>query len=126
MELTRLIDFSVKKHVKNPKAVNKNRTVFVLYAPERIVLRSCEAKVINRQTKLKLAHAINAKIWLLPSLRKENISIESNTLIKDSNTNDFIKMELLNRNFNADATIKKGLELAFITLLIEGKVKLSV
>ena len=107
MELARLIDFSAKKYVKKPKPINENRTVFVLYAPERIVLRSCEAKVINMQTKIKLPHAINAKIWLLLSLIKEHISIESNTLLKDSNTNDFIKMELLNRNFNADTTIKK-------------------
>ena len=76
MELARLIDFSAKKYVKKPKPINKNRTVFVLYAPERIVLRSCEAKVINMQTKIKLPHAINAKIWLLLSLIKEHISIE--------------------------------------------------
>ena len=43
--------------------------------------------------KPNLNYAINAKIWLLPSLIKEIISIESNTLINDSNTNDFIKME---------------------------------
>ena len=42
-------------------------------------------------------------------------------LIKDSNPNDFIKMELLNRKFNAEATIKKGLEIVFITLLNKGK-----
>ena len=44
-------------------------------------------------------------------------SIERNTLIKDSNSNDFIKIELLNRNFTANAAIRKNRELAFITLL---------
>ena len=46
-------------------------------------------------------------------------------LVKDSNTNDFIKMELHDRIFNADVSIKKGQELAFITLLNAGKEKLS-
>ena len=77
------------------------------------------------QTNLKLPHTINTKIQLLPSLIKENITNESNMLVKDSNTNDFIKMELHDRIFNADVRIKNGQELAFITLLNAGKEKLS-
>ena len=77
------------------------------------------------QTNLKLPHTINTKIQLLPSLIKENITNESNMLVKDSNTNDFIKMELHDRIFNADVSIKNGQELAFITLLNAGKEKLS-
>ena len=77
------------------------------------------------QTNLKLPHTINTKIQLLPSLIKENITNESNMLVKDSNANDFIKMELHDRIFNADVSIKKGQELAFITLLNAGKEKLS-
>lgn len=93
---------------------------------KRTVLRFCESKVIDMPIKLKLPHAKNAKTWLLSSLLKDNIDIESNTLIKDSNSNDFIKIEALNRNFNADATIRKNQELAFITLLNEGKEKYNV
>ena len=111
--------------LKNQKQSTKIKPVFVLYVQERIVLRSCWAKVINMQTNLKLPHIINAKIWLLPSLIKENITNESNMLVKDSNTNDFIKMELHNRNFNADVSIRKGQELAFIILLNAGKEKLK-
>ena len=77
------------------------------------------------QTNLKLPHTINTKIQLLPSLIKENITNESNMLVKDSNTKDFIKMELHDRIFNADVSIKNGQELAFITLLNAGKEKLS-
>ena len=130
IERTRSINFSAKKHVKKTKTVNKNRTVFVLYAPERIMLRSREAKVINMQTKPKLPHAKNSKIWLLPFLIKENISLESCTLINDSNTNDFFKMGLFNRNVVIKTLhqmqtlpLKNSQELTFITLLNEGKEK---
>ena len=124
MELTRSKDSSAKKCIKS-RSINENRTVFVLYALERIVLQPCEAKVINMQIRVKLPHTINAKIWLLSSIQRENISIESNTLIRDSNTNDFVKMELLNRNFNAKVTIQRNQELAFMTLLYEGKEELN-
>ena len=117
--------FQLKNTLKNQKQSTKIELVFVLYVQERIVLRSCRAKVINMQTNLKLPHTINTKIQLLPSLIKENITNESNMLVKDSNTNDFIKMELHDRIFNADVSIKKGQELAFITLLNAGKEKLS-
>ena len=60
MELTRSIEFSTKKHIKKATWINENRTVFVLYSTERIVLQPCEAKVINMQTKVKLPHTINA------------------------------------------------------------------
>ena len=65
-------------------------------------------------------------MWLLPSMQRENISIESNTLIRDSNTNDFVKMELLNRNFNAKVSIGKNQELAFMTLLNERKEEFNI
>ena len=63
MELTRSIDFSAKKHIKKPTSINENKTIFVLYASEKTVLRPGEAKVIKAQIKLKLQHTINAKNW---------------------------------------------------------------
>ena len=35
MELRRSIEFLTKKHIKKPTSINKNKTVFVLYAPEK-------------------------------------------------------------------------------------------
>lgn len=92
MQLTRLIDFSAKNHIKISRSINKNRTVFVLHVPERIMLRPCEAKVINTHTKTKLSHIITAEIWLLLPIWKKKLSIESDRMIKDSNANDFIKI----------------------------------
>ena len=73
MQLTRLIDFSAKNHIKISRSINKNRTVFVLHVPERIMLRPCEAKVINTHTKTKLSHIINAEIWLPAAYMEEKI-----------------------------------------------------
>ena len=53
-------------------------------------------------------------------------SIDSNTLIRDSNTNDLVEMELLNRNFNAKVTIAKNQDLAFVTLINKGKEEFNV
>ena len=75
MEIKSSINVLVKKCTKKPKIINDSGTVFV-----------------------SDTHQIKGAISLLPSLSRQTLSIENQTLIRDTYSD--IKIEMLNKNFS--------------------------
>lgn len=121
MEIKKSINFSVKKHTKRQKKINDDETVFVLYTAKQIKLEPLESIIADIQIKVKLPHQTRGTISLLPSLSRQSLSTENETLIRDTCSD--IKIELLNKNFSQNVIKKKNTEIAFIVILNKGNEK---
>ena len=104
--------------------IHDDGIAFVLHTSEQIKLELSKSIIANMQIKNELPHQIRETISLLPSLSRQSLSIENQTLIRDTYSD--IKIELLNKNLRQSVTIKKNTEIAFIIMLNEGNEKFSV
>ena len=123
METKISTDFSVAMH-KKPKVINDDETAIVLYTPEQIKLKPCESVIANMQIKVKLPRQIRGTILLLQSLSRQSLSIENQMLIRETCSN--IKIDLLNKKFGQNITIKKNTKITFLVILNKGNEKFSV
>ena len=80
--------YFVQTRNKKRKPFDSTNTLFALYTPERIVIPTCELKLVDLQTKIILPSAMKAYIWLLPSLESERLCFENNDAI---NSGDCLK-----------------------------------
>ena len=103
---------------------NDNGTVFVLYTPKEIKLELCKPIIAVMQIKVKLPHQIRQTVSLIPSLSRQSLSNENQTLIRDTYSD--IKIELLNKNFSQNVIIKKNIVFSFIIIWNEGNEKFIV
>ena len=113
--------FQLKSILRDKKKINDDETVFVLYTAKQIKLEPLESIIADIQIKVKLPHQTRGTISLLPSLSRQSLSTENETLIRGTCSD--IKIELLNKNFSQNVIKKKNTEIAFIVILNKGNEK---
>ena len=64
--------------------------------------------VLDLQTKINLPDGIEASIGLLPSFVARNLTIENFRPLSNKTKDDFLQLDILNRNFYNTASIKKN------------------
>ena len=108
-----LIKISSSIHCKRP-TLNDNSSFYVIYSPQTFKIRPNENILLDFQFKMEIPKHIDWTIGLLPSYNRK-LSIENSkqiARIKDS----FIVLDILNRDFNNNFTVKKYQELGYIFL----------
>ena len=73
--------------------------------------------MLDLQTKINLPDGIEASIGLLPSFVARNLTIENFRPLSNKTKDDFLQLDILNRNFYNTASIKKNQEFAYLILL---------
>ena len=108
-----LIKVSSTTHCKKP-SLNDDSSFYFIYSPYTFKLRTKESILLNLQFKPEIPKHIDWSIGVLPSYTgRLTIEIsEEASWIKD----DYIVLDILNRDFNNTFTIKKYQELGYIFL----------
>ena len=120
METRQEIEISAGLQVQKPPKLSTNGTFYRIYSPEKIKLSPCESTVLNLRLKIKLPDGVQGIIRLLPSFIVQSLTIENCERITSQISDEFIKLELLNRNFHNTISIKKNQEIAGLILLQNG------
>ena len=118
-----------------PKRFKKN--VFVLYSPQRIILRPGNYTQVDMKTSVYIPDEIVATCTLLPTFQQSVLKLENNNYISviDNMINIHeplnlpwkIQLELLNRNIdNITFSINKGQEIGYFMRINKGLEILNV
>ena len=108
-----LIKISSSIHCKRP-TLNDDSSFYVIYSPWTFKVRPKENILLDLQFKIEIPKHIDWTIGLLPSYTRK-LSIENSKEIARIKDN-FIVLDILNRDFNNNFTIKKYQELGYILL----------
>ena len=92
-------------------------TNFTLFIHLQNLNRPCESIMLDLRFKIKLPDNVQGIISLLPSLTLQGLTIENHRHLTTETQDDFIKVDILNMNFNNTASIKKNQEIGRLTLL---------
>ena len=108
-----LIKISSSIHCKRP-TLNDDSSFYIIYSPRTFKIRPKENILLDLQFKIEIPKHIDWTIGLLPSYTRK-LSIENSKEIARIKDN-FIVLDILNRDFNNNFTIKKYQELGYIFL----------
>ena len=99
-----LIKISSSIHCKRP-TINDNSSFYIIYSPRTFKIRPKENILLDLQFKIEIPKHIDWTIGLLPSYTRK-LSIENSKEIARIKDN-FIVLDILNRDFNNNFTIRK-------------------
>ena len=97
--------------------LSTGETFYAVYSPETFKIKPCESKLLHLKTKINLPVGIEASIRLLPTYAAKNLTIENFKWFTNNTKDEFITLDLLNRNFYNTVTIRKNQEFVFIILI---------
>ena len=108
-----LIKISSSIHCKRP-TLNNDSSFYIIYSPWTFKIRPKENILLDLQFKIEIPKHIDWTIGLLPSYTRK-LSIENSKEIARIKDN-FIVLDILNRDFNNNFTIRKYQEVGYIFL----------
>ena len=108
-----LIKISSSIHCKRP-TLNDDSSFYIIYSPRTFKIRPKENILLDLQFKIEIPKHIDWTIGLLPSYTRK-LSIENSKEIARIKDN-FIVLDILNRDFNNNFTIRKYQEIGYIFL----------
>ena len=110
----RKIKFKIEKGTKKPKPLNKENSIFVIYSPEKIVIKPQTFKFAFLDYSIHLPEDIPSTFLIMPNLRDEGLQL---THYSNTNVNERIRLEYWNKTLNKTFTPKKKSKIAlFMTL----------
>ena len=112
----RIINFIIEKGSRAPKEINKENTVFALFAPETIRIYPGEAKFIYRKFSGYVPTDILTTFLIMPNLKQEGLKLINQT---DTNREQRIRLEYVNPTLKT-FTLKKNSKIALFMTLNEG------
>ena len=111
------VEFSTLPEVQKQPKLSTDENFHVVYLPETVKMKPCESNLLQHlKTKINVPVGIEASIVLLPTYVARNLTIENFKRFTDNTKDEFITLDLLNRNFYNTVTIRKNQEFAFIIL----------
>ena len=113
------VEFSRLPEVQKQPKLSTDENAYVVYSPETVKIKPCESKLLHLKTKINLPVGIEASIGLLPTYVARNLTTENFKRFTNNTKDEFITLDLLNRNFYNTVTIRKNQEFAFIILIGE-------
>ena len=111
------VEFSTLPEVQKQLKLSTDENFYVVYSPETVKIKPCESKLLHLKTKINLPVGIEASIRLLLTYVARNLTIENFKRFTNNTKDEFITLDLLNRNFYNTVTIRKNQEFAFIILI---------
>ena len=100
----RIIKFIIEKGSRAPKEINKENTVFALFAPETIRIYPGQAKFIHTKFSVYVPTDILTKFLIMPNEKKEGLKLINQS---DTNSEQRIRLEYINPTLKT-FTLKKN------------------
>ena len=116
MTTTREIEISTELQIEKPP-LKTNGRFYIIYSPNKFVLRPNEIKMKNLGLKIKLPERIQGIITLLPNFIEKSISLDNSKRTTSQICNEFITLTLWNRNFHWSTIFEKNEEIARLFLI---------
>ena len=112
---TRTIKFIIESGFRAPKEINKEKTVYTVYSPEKTVINPGETKFIYTKFSVTCPNDILTTFVIIPNLQEKGLK-----LIGQNNEQDQrVRLEHYNPTFET-FTIKKNMPIAIFMTLNEG------
>ena len=108
------VEFSTLPEVEKQPKLSIDENFYVAYSPERVKIKPCETKLLHLKTRINLPVEIEASIGLLLTYVARNLTTENFKRFTNNAKDEFITLDLLNRNFYNTVTIRKNQEFTFI------------
>ena len=112
----RSIKFTLEKGSRAPKEINKEKTIFAVFAPEKIAI--CPGQTIFIHIKFSVTYPddILTTFLIIPTLQKEGLKI----IGQNNEANQRVRLEYFNPTLKT-FTIKKHMKIAIFMTLNDGK-----
>ena len=108
----RSIKFTIEKGIRAPKEINKQKTIYAVFAPERLTIHPGQTIFIYTKFAVTYPDDILTTFLIMPSLKKEGLKL----IGQNNESNQRVRLEYFNSTLKT-FTIKKKLKIAiFMTL----------
>ena len=111
----RSIEFIIEKGTRAPKEINKQNTIFVIFAPERVTIYPRQTIFIYTKFAVNYPEDILATFLIMPNLKTEGLKL----IGQNHERNQRVRLEYFNPTLKT-FTIKKNLKIAMFMTLNEG------
>ena len=111
----RSVKFIIEKGSRAPKEINKQNTIFVIFAPERVTIYRGQTIFIYTKFAVNYPEDILATFLITPNLKTEGLKL----IRQNHERNQRVMLEYLNPTLKT-FTIKKPLKIAMFMTLNEG------
>ena len=109
------IKFIIEKGSRAPKEINKQNTIFVLFAPERVTIYPGQTIFIYTKFAVNYPEDILATFLIMPNLKTEGLKL----IGQNHERNQRVRLEYFNLTLKS-FIIKKNLKIAMFMTLNEG------
>ena len=112
---SRSIKFITERGSRAPKEINKQNTIFVIFAPERVTIYPGQTIFIYTKFTVNYPEDILATFPIMPNLKTEGLKLIGQNLER----NQRLRLEYFNPTLKT-FTIKKNLKIVMFMTLNEG------
>ena len=111
----RTIKFTTEKGSRVPKEINKQNTIFAIFAPERITIYPGQTVFIHTKFSINCPDDILTTFLIMPNLKTEGLKL----IRQNYESNQRVRLEYFNPTLKP-FTIKKNLKIAIFMTINEG------
>ena len=111
----RSINFTIENGIRAPKEINKEKTIFAVFVPERVTIYPGEMIFIHTKFAVTYPNDILTTFLIMPCLQKEGLKI----IGQNNESNQRVRLEYFNPTLKT-FTIKKSMKIAIFMTLNEG------
>ena len=113
------IEIMTTLDVQKPPELSEHKNFYIVYSPKKFKLRSHNSVMLDSQIKINLPDGIEASIGLLPTFVARNLTMEIFRRLSNKTKDNFLQLDILNRDFYNTVSMKKNQEFVYIVLLNE-------
>ena len=107
--------FTIEKGSRAPKEINKEKTVFAVFAPEKLTIYPGQTISIHTQFTVTSPNNMLTTFVIMPTLQKEGLKI----IGQKNKENQRVRLEYFNPTLKT-FTIEKHMKIAIFMMLNEG------
>ena len=111
----RTIKFIIEKGSRAPKEINKQNTIFVIFAPEKVTIYPGQTIFIYTKFSANCPDDILTTFLIMPNLKTEGLKL----IGQNNESNQRVRLEYFNPTLKT-FTIKKNLKIAIFMTINEG------
>ena len=112
---SRSIKFIIEKGYRAPKEINKEKTVYAVFSPEKTVINPRETIFIHTKFSITYPNNIFTTFIIMSKLQEEGLKL----IGQNNEQNQRVRLEYFNPTFKK-LTIKKNTTIAIFMTLNEG------
>ena len=112
----RSIKFTIEKGSRAPKEINKEKTVFAVFAPEKLTFYPGQTIFIHTKFAVTAPNDILTTFVIMPTLQKEGLK----TIEQHNEAEQRVRLEYFNPTLKTFTIKKKHMKIAIFMTLNEG------